>query len=83
MTASASGSEVPSELFADIPDEVLFGSYVDGHLFRPVLEGLAPSGDGYADKVPVDDGAQPEVLAATPAKKTAARRRSTKKAETQ
>lgn len=49
MTTTASGSEVPADLFATIPDELLDGAYVDGHVFRPVIEGKAPLGDGYSD----------------------------------
>ena len=52
MTASASGSEVPADLFATIPDELLDGAYIDGHVFRPVIEGKAPLGDGYSDEQP-------------------------------
>lgn len=48
-TASARGFLVPIELFAGIPDELLDGSRIDGHVFRPVIEGLSPEGDGYAD----------------------------------
>ncbi len=50
MTASATSSEVPVSLFSSIPDELLHGAYIDGHLFRPVVEGKAPDGDGYRDE---------------------------------
>ena len=87
MTASATGSEVPADLFATIPDELLDGAYVDGHIFRPVVEGKAPSGDGYRDEQP-DSGDVPLVEVRLPAerpaaKKTAARRRSTRKGSNQ
>jgi hypothetical protein len=50
MTVSATGSEVPADLFKAVPDELLDGAYVDGHLFRPVVEGKSPEGDGYRDQ---------------------------------
>jgi hypothetical protein len=46
-TATATGSRVPAELFLAVPDELLAESRIDGHVFRPVLEGKAPEGDGY------------------------------------
>jgi hypothetical protein len=76
MTASASGSEVPADLFTTIPDELLDGAYIDGHVFRPVVEGKAPAGDGYRDE-------QPE---RAPAKRTQSKprgRRTTRKADSQ
>jgi hypothetical protein len=93
MTTSASGSEVPAALFVDVPAELLEGAYIDGRLFRPALAGFEPYGDGYravddgatpADVVPVNDGAQPEQVAApvkAAAKKTTARRRTAPKGE--
>lgn len=85
MTASASGSEVPADLFATIPDELLDGAHIDGRVFRPVVEGMAPLGDGYqpdagGPDVPLVDRPVPGRPAA---KKTAARRRSTRKGSTQ
>ncbi len=50
MTASTTGSEVPVSLFPSIPDELLQGAYIDGHMFRPVVEGKEPEGDGYRDE---------------------------------
>lgn len=75
-TTTAFGSDVPTDLFAAVPDELLDGARIDGHVFRPVVEGAVPDGAGYrpADVVPVDDGAQPEPV------KTPARRRNTRKA---
>lgn len=74
-TATASGSSVPVALFGDVPDEILDGSRIDGHRFRPVVEGLTPDGDGYrtADVVPVVDSARPEPV------KTPTRRHNTRK----
>lgn len=80
MTASASGSEVPADLFTTIPDELLDGAHIDGHVFRPVVEGKAPLGDGYQPDVPLVDRPVPGRPAA---KKTAARRRSTRKGSSQ
>lgn len=80
MTASSSGSEVPADLFTAIPDELLNGAYVDGHIFRPVVEGQVPLGDGYQPDVPLVDRTVP---GRAPAKKTAARRRSTRKGSSQ
>lgn len=75
MTASATGSEVPADLFAAVPDALLDGAYVDGHVFRPVIEGKLPDGDGYQAEpvnVPVNDGPKPEPLSTpkTPARRT-------------
>lgn len=50
-TASARGFLVPIVLFAGVPDELLDGARIDGHVFRPVIEGLSPEGDGYTDEV--------------------------------
>lgn len=86
MTASATGSEVPADLFVDIPDELLDGAYVDGHVFRPVVEGKSPSGDGYSDEqpdVPLVELRLPVSDEPKPAKKTAARRRTTRKGSNQ
>lgn len=47
LTASATGSLVPSALFETIPDPLLDGALIDGHRFRPVVKGLEPDGDGY------------------------------------
>lgn len=75
QTASATGSEVPADLFTAIPDELLYDAHVDGHIFRHVIEGLAPHGDGYAPvAVPVDDGARPEPLTDTEPPKTPQKR---------
>lgn len=53
MTASSSGSEVPADLFATIPDELLDGARVDGTVFRPVVEGFNPGpGDTYTPEQP-------------------------------
>lgn len=38
QTASAFGSEVDSELFKRVPEELLVGAYVDGRLYRHVVE---------------------------------------------
>lgn len=65
MTASATGSEVPRELFNLVPDEILDGALIEGRVFRPVIEGLEPHGTGYA----------PE-----PVKRAAARKPRTRKA---
>src|SRR5688572_32307447 len=46
-SASATGSAVPVELFASVPDELLDGARIDGHPFRPVRDGYEPHGDGY------------------------------------
>lgn len=75
MTASATGSEVPADLFASVPDALLDGAHVDGHVFRPVIEGKLPDGDGYRAEpvnVPVNDGPKPEPLDVpkTPARRT-------------
>jgi hypothetical protein len=35
-TASASGSELDSELFKQVPEHLLVGAYVDGRLYRHV-----------------------------------------------
>ncbi len=51
MTASASGTEVPADLFVDLPDAILNGAHVDGHVFRNVVEGVEPEGDGYRPAV--------------------------------
>lgn len=86
MTASATGSEVPADLFVDIPDELLNGAYVDGHVFRPVVEGKLPDGDGYRDEVPLTELRLPVGDTTKPAKKTAARQsvgRSTRKGSNQ
>lgn len=37
-TASASGSEVPSDLFTNMPEDLLVGAYIDGRLYRHVAE---------------------------------------------
>jgi hypothetical protein len=77
MTASSSGSEVPADLFATIPDELLDGARVDGTVFRPVVEGFAPGpGDTYT----------PEQIEQAPAKRTQPKprgRRTTRKADSQ
>lgn len=67
-TASPSSFHVPAELFKDLPEELLVGAFVDGHVYRSVIEGFEPLGrDGYrpADVVPVDDGARPEAVPLT------------------
>lgn len=38
MTVSASGFNVPSGLFVDVPEELLRGAYIDGRLYRHVPE---------------------------------------------
>ncbi len=69
-TVSHRAFAVPAALFQDAPAELLDGALVDGHVFRSVVDGLVPHGDGYAqvaapaDVVPVNDGAQPEPLSA-------------------
>jgi len=78
-TATAFGSNVPTGLFGSVPDEILDGALIDGHVFRPVVEGFEPDGLGYREApaavvVPVDDGAKPEPVP-TPAP---ARRRKTR-----
>jgi hypothetical protein len=79
MTASSSGSEVPADLFATIPDELLDGARVDGTVFRPVIEGFGPgSGDTYAPEQP-GPAAQPKPRA----RKTADRRRTARKGTAQ
>lgn len=70
-TTSSTGSEVPASLFPYIPDELLHGAYIDGHVFRPVIEGKAPDGDGYRDEPPSPPAAM----------KTTGRRRNTRKAD--
>lgn len=37
-TANASGSEVPSNLFTNMPEELLVGAHIDGRLYRHVAE---------------------------------------------
>ena len=61
-TASATGSNVPVELYPEVPVELLEGAYVDGYLFRSI------------DPVPAvrPDGSQPP--AQPRARKSAARR---------
>lgn len=64
MTVNSQGSYVPADLFTEIPGELLEGSRVDGHVFRHVVEGFEPDGDGYSPvAVPVEDGVKPERLA--------------------
>ena len=85
----ASGTEwlLTRGAFADVPLDLLDGAKVDGHIFRPVLDGYDPQGDGYApvqrpaDVVPVQDGPKPEAVAETvaqaasrPRKRTAPKR---------
>lgn len=77
MTASASGSEVPADLFTKIPDALLDGAHIDGHIFRPVIEGFEPDGDGYRDNPPDVPLGEPRL----PAKRQAQRRRNTRKAD--
>lgn len=65
MTVSSHGSQVPADLFAAIPGELLDGARVDGHVYRHVIEGFEPDGDGYKPvPVPVDDGVSPEPVTA-------------------
>ena len=79
MTASASGSEVDADLFAKIPDELLDGAYIDGHVFRSVIEGFGPLGDGYRE-APAYDPPPVAEKAADDTPKAPARRRNSRKA---
>lgn len=65
LTASATGSLVPSTLFETIPDPLLDGALIDGHRFRPVVKGLEPDGDGYK-KTPPEKAAPPKKKSASP-----------------
>lgn len=76
LTASSTGSQVPVDLFPSIPDELLHGAYIDGHLFRPVIAGRAPSGEGYRDEL--EAGTEP-VVEEPVSVKTTQRRRNTRK----
>lgn len=38
MTASSTGSEIPADLFTTMPEELLEGAYVDGHIYRHVAD---------------------------------------------
>lgn len=60
QTASHRGFNVPADLFASLPEALLVGAYIDGHLYRHVVDQAAP-----ADVVPVVDGAQPEAVPLT------------------
>lgn len=64
QTVSAGGFLVALDLYADVPSDLLEGAYVDGFLYRHVIDGMVPDGKGYklAD-VPVQDGVQPEPVA--------------------
>lgn len=42
-TVSASGSEVPADLFTGMPEELLVGAYIDGRLYRHVVEEVGPA----------------------------------------
>jgi hypothetical protein len=59
MTASSTGSQVPADLFTTVPDELLDGAYIDGHVFRPVLTGKVPEGDGHRDEQSEQDPPKP------------------------
>lgn len=64
-TASATGTDVPAELFKDLPGDLLDGALVDGHVYRHVIEGKVPDGDGYADE-PVEEAAEEPAQEAAP-----------------
>lgn len=55
-TATAFGSNVPVGLFGAVPEAVLAGAKIDGHMYRPVIEGFEPDGDGYKSARLLDCG---------------------------
>lgn len=59
MTTTASGSEVPADVFRDMPEGLLVGAYVDGHLYQHVAEEPVRLTE---IRIPVNDGPRPEPL---------------------
>ena len=57
-TASHSAFAVPAELFKELPEPLLVGAYVDGHLYRHVTDEQPVT----EISLPVNDGAKPEPL---------------------
>ena len=64
-TASHNAFAVPADLFKELPEPLLVGAYVDGHLYRHVTDegrGTASAVDETYAAVQPDDGAKPEPL---------------------
>lgn len=61
-TASPSSFHVPAELFKDVPEALLVGALIDGHLYRHVADDVPLT----EIRLPVNDGARPEPLTPKP-----------------
>jgi hypothetical protein len=73
-TATATGSRVPTDLFQAVPDELLAEARIDGHVFRPVVAGKEPQGDGYVDEQPAEQPSLKESPQGEPARRTRQRK---------
>lgn len=77
-TASATGSDVPLDLYPSVPPELLEGAYVDGYLVPPSAPVKDPATvlvEEYLQKI--EDGGSPaealEAVKPTPRRRTARR----------
>lgn len=74
-TASATGSDVPLDLYPSIPPELLEGAYVDGYPYGQPQPQPQPKADEQPDVPQVSGGGKPQPKP----RKQAARRRTTRK----